>query len=185
MSRALDEFDIGGVRTLIPFHKAIMASAQWARAETCRDLVEDRAWLKTLAFPAPPVNGGSDGSPTSERTYTVEVSGKRFDVRVLGADGAVPVAAAARPRRARASAAATAAAPEGDTLPSPLQGNIFKVLVEQGAIVEEGALVCIIEAMKMENEISAHKAGVIAELPITEGAAVTAGDTLAVIVTPE
>jgi acetyl-CoA/propionyl-CoA carboxylase, biotin carboxylase, biotin carboxyl carrier protein len=182
MSRALDEFEIGGVRTLIPFHKAIMASAQWARAETCRDLVEDRAWLKTLAFPAPPANGGSDGSHTSERSYTVEVSGKRFDVRVLGADGAVPVAAAARPRRARASAAA---APERDTLPSPLQGNIFKVLVEQGAIVEEGALVCIIEAMKMENEISAHKAGVIAELPITEGAAVTAGDTLAVIVTPE
>ena len=73
----------------------------------------------------------------------------------------------------------------GDTLASPLQGNVFKVLVEQGATVEEGALVCIIEAMKMENEITAHKAGVIAELPITEGAAVTAGDTLAVIRTAE
>ena len=62
-----------------------------------------------------------------------------------------------------------------------MQGNVFKVLVEQGADVEEGALVCIIEAMKMENEITAHKAGKIAELPISEGDAVTAGDTLAVI----
>ena len=58
------------------------------------------------------------------------------------------------------------------TLASPLQGNVFKVLVEQGATVEEGALICIIEAMKMENEITAHKAGVVAELPISEGAAV-------------
>ena len=62
-----------------------------------------------------------------------------------------------------------------------MQGNVFKVLVEKGASVEEGALVCIIEAMKMENEITAHKAGKIAELPISEGDAVTAGDTLAVI----
>jgi acetyl-CoA/propionyl-CoA carboxylase biotin carboxyl carrier protein len=69
----------------------------------------------------------------------------------------------------------------GDALTSPLQGNVFKVLVEQGAEVQEGALVCIIEAMKMENEITAHKAGTIAELPITEGDAVKSGDTLAVI----
>ena len=69
----------------------------------------------------------------------------------------------------------------GDTLASPLQGNVWKVLVEQGAEVEEGALICIIEAMKMENEIFAHKAGKVAELPIKEGGSVTAGDTLAVI----
>ncbi len=73
------------------------------------------------------------------------------------------------------------AAASGDALVSPLQGNVFKVLVEQGATIEEGALVCIIEAMKMENEITAHKAGTVAELPISEGAAVASGDTLAVI----
>ena len=190
MARALDEFDIEGVRTLIPFHKAIMASEQWARAETCRDLVEDRAWLKTLAFEPPPAreNGSNEGeSEALERSYTVEVSGKRFDVRVLGdaiaapsGDGAAP--AAARPRRERKSGGGGAG---GDTLASPLQGNVFKVLVEQGATVEEGALICIIEAMKMENEITAHKSGVVAELPISEGAAVTPGDTLAVITAPE
>ena len=69
----------------------------------------------------------------------------------------------------------------GDELPSPLQGNVWKVLVEQGQKVEEGQLVTIIEAMKMENEITAHKAGVIAELPIKEGEPITAGATLAVI----
>jgi acetyl-CoA/propionyl-CoA carboxylase biotin carboxyl carrier protein len=190
MARALEEFDVDGVRTLIPFHKAIMASEQWAAGETCRDLIEDRAWLKTLAFPKVEKNGGSegDGSEPLERTYTVEVSGKRFDVRVLGDAIAAPAgnssAPAAAPRRRERSSSGAGGA-GGDTLASPLQGNVFKVLVEPGAEVEEGALICIIEAMKMENEITAHKAGTVAELPISEGAAVTVGATLAVIKSPE
>jgi len=92
------------------------------------------------------------------------------------------VVARPAPRRERRG---TARGPGGDTLASPLQGNVFKVLVEPGATVEEGSLVCIVEAMKMENEITAHKAGVIAELPIREGDAVSAGDTIAVITAPE
>jgi acetyl-CoA/propionyl-CoA carboxylase biotin carboxyl carrier protein len=190
MARALGEFDVDGVRTLIPFHKAIMASEQWAKAETCRDLIEDRAWLKTLAFEKQPKPEDGEAEPL-ERTYVVEVSGKRFDVKVHGdaiaAPSGAPAAgnAAARPKRARrASSGGGGAGGGGDQLASPLQGNVFKVLVEQGATVEEGALICIIEAMKMENEITAHKAGVIAELPISEGAAVSAGDTLAVITSP-
>ena len=83
-----------------------------------------------------------------------------------------------RPRREPRKASSAGG---GDTLSSPLQGNVFKVLVEQGATVEEGALIAIIEAMKMENEITAHKAGTIKELPIKEGGSVTAGDTIAVI----
>jgi acetyl-CoA/propionyl-CoA carboxylase biotin carboxyl carrier protein len=182
MARALDEFHIEGVRTLIPFHKAIMASEQWANAETCRDLIEDPRWLKQLAQPKPEAPR-EDGEATVEREYLVEVSGKRFDVKVRGEalpNGAAPAAATrAAPRRERRSSAAGAGG--GDALVSPLQGNIFKVLVEQGAEVEEGALVCIIEAMKMENEITAHKAGTVAELPISEGAPVASGDTLVVI----
>jgi acetyl-CoA/propionyl-CoA carboxylase biotin carboxyl carrier protein len=69
----------------------------------------------------------------------------------------------------------------GDTLASPLQGTVLKVAVEQGASVEEGALIAVIEAMKMENEITAHKSGTVAELPIAVGASVATGDTLAVI----
>src|ERR671922_27932 len=81
MARALDEFQIEGVRTLIPFHKAIMASEQWANGETCRDLIEDREWLKSLAQPKPEAPSG-DGAETVERDYLVEVSGKRFEVKV-------------------------------------------------------------------------------------------------------
>jgi acetyl-CoA/propionyl-CoA carboxylase biotin carboxyl carrier protein len=187
MLRALDEFEVGGVRTLIPFHKAIMASEQWAKAETCRDLIEDKDWLETLAQepPEPP----EEGEELVERDYVVEVSGKRFDVKVRGeappaaaSNGAAPAGARTAPRRERKSSGGGGGG--GDTLASPLQGNVFKVLVEQGAEVQEGALICIIEAMKMENEITAHKAGTVAQLPISEGAAVTAGDTLAVITSP-
>jgi len=188
MSRALNEFEVDGVRTLIPFHKAIMASGQWARAETCRDLVEDRKWLKTLAFDAVRTDGREGEPEPLERSYTVEVSGKRFDVRVRGDAICAPASGPASPapkasRRERKPGAGASAG--GDTLASPLQGNVFKVLVEQGATVDEGALICIIEAMKMENEIAAHKGGVIAELPISEGAAVSAGDALAVIKSPD
>jgi acetyl-CoA/propionyl-CoA carboxylase, biotin carboxylase, biotin carboxyl carrier protein len=183
MARALGEFQIEGVRTLIPFHKAIMASEQWANGETCRDLIEDKAWLKELsqARPEPPAD---DEAETVERDYLVEVSGKRFEVKVRGeaapavANGAAPATRTAPKREKRSGGGGGGG---GDALTSPLQGNVFKVLVEQGAEVEEGALICIIEAMKMENEITAHKAGKVEELPISEGAAVTAGDTLAVI----
>jgi acetyl-CoA/propionyl-CoA carboxylase biotin carboxyl carrier protein len=183
MSRALEEFEIEGLKTLIPFHKAIMASEQWAKGETCRDLIEDRSWLKQLAFPK--VDKQDGGAPELvERDYVVEVSGKRFEVKVHGEAAGVPAPAAGtdntRPAPKREARRAPAGG-GGDTLVSPLQGNVFKVLVEQGAEVEEGALIAIIEAMKMENEITAHKAGTIKELPIKEGGSVTAGDTIAVI----
>src|SRR3954452_3891434 len=184
MLRALREYQIEGLKTLIPFHSALLATEEWARAETARNLLEDRSWLKALAFEKPPAPAEEGEEEKLEQTYTVEVSGKRFDVKVIGAaaNGAAPAAAApaARkpPRRERASSGGGAT---GDDLPSPLQGNVWKVLVEQGQKVEEGQLVTIIEAMKMENEITAHKAGVIAELPIKEGEPITAGATLAVI----
>ena len=181
MARALKEFEIEGVKTLIPFHKAIMASEQWAKGETCRDLIEDKQWLKSLAFPKAS-KAADDDVELVARDYVVEVSGKRFSVTVHGeaapAGNGATAAPKAAPRRERTSGGGGGG---GDTLASPMQGNVFKVLVEKGASVEEGALVCIIEAMKMENEITAHKAGKIAELPISEGDAVTAGDTLAVI----
>jgi len=195
MLRALEEFEIEGLKTLIPFHRALLSSEQWARGETCRDLVEDRQWLKALAFPPAegPAAAPEEEGELLEQSYSVEVSGKRFDVRVLGPpiaaglapNGSSPVAAAKPKRTARKSA--TGPAPRGgggggaDMLLSPLQGNMWKVLVKQGDHVEEGQLLCIIEAMKMENEITAHKAGTIVELPITEGEAIQAGAPIATI----
>jgi acetyl-CoA/propionyl-CoA carboxylase biotin carboxyl carrier protein len=188
MLRALTEYEIGGLKTLIPFHTALLVTEQWARGETCRDLLEDRDWLGALAFPkAEPAVAAEDELEPVEHAYTVEVSGRKFDVRVIGpplgaANGAVPAAGAtARPKPRRAERAAGAAAGAADELVSPLQGNMWKVLVEPGQAVEEGQLVCIIEAMKMENEITAHKAGVIEQLAVSEGDPIASGATIAII----
>jgi acetyl-CoA/propionyl-CoA carboxylase biotin carboxyl carrier protein len=195
MLRALGEYEIEGLKTLIPFHQALLATDQWAKGETCRDLLEDRKWLKTLAFD-PPASPPAEGEEQDkvEQTYAVEVSGKRFDVRVVGppfAGGGMAGAVRSQgatggrkaPKRAdQRSASKSTSAGGPDTLESPLQGNMWKVLVKQGDTVKEGQLLCIIEAMKMENEITAHKAGTISELPIEEGAPIQAGAPIATIV---
>jgi acetyl-CoA/propionyl-CoA carboxylase, biotin carboxylase, biotin carboxyl carrier protein len=208
MLRALGEYEIEGLTTLIPFQKALLATEQWARGETCRDLLEEPEWLKQVARPharevAAALGASAAGSELQDaakvaRSYTVEVSGRRFEVSVIapaalpaGAtdNGAGPAASGSpsgalrgAPRRAKRRAS-NAGGP--DTLSSPLQGNLWKVLVKQGDVVEEGQLLCIIEAMKMENEITAHKPGVIVELPITEGAPIAAGDPIATISSPD
>jgi acetyl-CoA/propionyl-CoA carboxylase biotin carboxyl carrier protein len=187
MLRALEEYEIEGLKTLIPFHQALLQTDQWAKGETCRDLLEDKAWLKTLAFEKPAKAGDEgDEQATIEQTYTVEVSGRRFDVKVVGPplsgavamNGSAPTGQAAPKRSARAKSV-SAGGP--DTLESPLQGNMWKVLVKQGDTVVEGQIICIIEAMKMENEITAHKPGTIAELPIAEGEPINAGAPIATI----
>nr|MBA2763332.1 carbamoyl phosphate synthase [Thermoleophilaceae bacterium] len=185
MLRALGEFEITELKTLIPFHKALLASDQWAAAETCRDLVEDKKWLKQLAFPKVEPSDSEEEEPKIERDYSVEVSGKRFEVKVIGAVLAGGGAAASNgggrgaPKRRERSSGGAASSEE---LPSPLQGTVLKVAVEQGAEVEEGALICVIEAMKMENEITAHRSGKVEELTVTEGASVAAGEKIAKIV---
>ncbi|MBW8059086.1 MAG: acetyl-CoA carboxylase biotin carboxylase subunit [Solirubrobacterales bacterium] len=182
MQRALGEYEVGGLTTLIPFHSAILATEQWACGETCRELMEDREWLRSTApEQAPPP--AEEGAEPLARDYKVEVSGKLFDVKVIGetaAGGAATAAGGKRPpKRERKSGAAAGASSE--VLPSSLQGTVLKVAVEQGAEVAEGDLICVIEAMKMENEIAAHRSGKVEELKISEGAAVSSGDVLAVI----
>jgi acetyl-CoA/propionyl-CoA carboxylase biotin carboxyl carrier protein len=189
MLRALAEYEIEGLKTLIPFHDALLRTEQWAKGETCRDLLEDKGWLKQLAFEKTPKADDEDEA-TVEQAYTVEVSGKRFDVKVIGPafggggggglNGSAP-ATATKPRRGERK---SSAAGGPDLLEAPLQGNMWKVLVEQGQAVEEGQLICIIEAMKMENEITAHKAGVIAELMVKEGEPIASGAPIATITAP-
>ncbi len=184
MLRALGEYEVGGLTTLIPFHEAILATEQWANGETCRDLMEDRDWLKTTAPEQAAARAeAEDGAELVARDYKVEVSGKLFDVKVIGeavAGGAAPAAGGTRPpKRERKSGGGASASSE--SLPSPLQGTVLKVAVEQGAEVSEGDLICVIEAMKMENEIAAHRSGKVTALNVSEGAAVSSGDVLAVI----
>jgi len=184
MIRALGEYKIEGLTTLIPFHETIMATEQWAKGETCRDLLEDPEWIKALptgegAAPA----AGEDGAELTEREYKVEVGGRLYPVKVIGealgnGGGAAP--AGPRPqKRERKSGGAVAAS--GNDVVAPLQGSIFKVEVKEGDEVEEGQLVVVIEAMKMENEITAHKAGKITKLATEVGAPINAGDPIATI----
>jgi acetyl-CoA/propionyl-CoA carboxylase, biotin carboxylase, biotin carboxyl carrier protein len=185
--RALDELEVGGVRTLIPFHKAILATNQWANGETARDLVEDKAWLKALAVEPGAAAGEAEEEEGEkvERTYAVEVSGKLYDVKVIGAalagapNGTAPAAKKAPKRRERAGGGGGVSA--DGRLVSPIQGTVLKVNVKQGDQVEAGALIAVIEAMKMENEITAPAAGTVEELGVTEGGAISTGDTIAVI----
>jgi acetyl-CoA/propionyl-CoA carboxylase, biotin carboxylase, biotin carboxyl carrier protein len=188
MLRALDEYEIAGTDTLLPFHRALLATEQWQRAETCRDLIGDPEWLKSLApeTPAAPPSESDGGEPEAvERTYRVEVDGRLYGVRVIG-DAAAPTVQgnpttglARPPRRDRAEAGAGGAATA--SVISPIQGSVLRVPVKQGDEVEVGALICVVEAMKMENEITAHRSGKLTALNVEEGGSIATGDTIAVI----
>src|SRR3954468_13710219 len=135
MLRALGEYENEGITTLIPFHRTLLATKQWANGETCRDLTEDKEWLKSLApEKAPTPAGGEEESPDgkAERSYQGEVGGKLFDVKVIGDAVGAPAAGAGAglkraPKRERSAGGGSAAS--GDDLVSPLQGNVFKVPV--------------------------------------------------------
>ena len=179
MLRALDEYEIEGLKTLIPFHKALLATDDWKRGSTCKDLLEDKAWLKTLAFPKDakpaeaPRRRRRSSRPTRSRSPASASTCAWSDRRSPAA--ASPRRTARRPghrRQAPKRAERKSAAGGGpDTLEAPLQGNMWKVLVKEGDVVTEGQLLCIIEAMKMENEITAHKAGKIVGAPDRGGRA--------------
>jgi acetyl-CoA/propionyl-CoA carboxylase biotin carboxyl carrier protein len=186
MLRALDEYVIEGLTTLIPFHSAILATDQWAKGETCRDLLEDKDWIKSLAPEEPPVpvSGDEDAPELTEREYRVEVAGRLYPVKVIGeapaaGSGGAAVTGKRPPKRERKAGGSAAAS--GNDVVAPLQGSIFKVEVAEGDEVEEGAMIVVIEAMKMENEITAHKAGKITSLAVEVGASINAGDPIATI----
>ncbi len=184
MLRALGEYDSGGLTTLIPFHEAILATDQWRDGETCRDLMEDADWLKSTAPKTAPAPAEAEDKELLERDYKVEVSGRLFDVKVIGEAPAGGVAAAAAggrkpPKRERKGGGGPSAS--STSLPSPLQGTVLKVAVSEGQEVAEGDLVCVIEAMKMENEITAHRGGKVTAVNVAEGGAVGSGDVIAVI----
>jgi acetyl-CoA/propionyl-CoA carboxylase biotin carboxyl carrier protein len=189
MLRALSEYKIEGLTTLIPFHQTILATENWAKGSTCSELVEDKEWLKSTAPAEPVVPVDQDDDETVTRDYQVEVSGKRFEVKVHGAAfgpvgtvaagaGAGAGAAGGKKKRSERKKSAGGGA---DDLPSPIQGNMWKVVATEGQEVAEGDLICIIEAMKMENEIVAHKSGTITTLAAKEGEPINTGDLIATI----
>ena len=145
--------------------------------------MEDREWLKSTAPADAAAPAAEEGAELVTRDYKVEVSGKLFDVKVIGeavAGGAAPRGGRQETAEARAQGRRRRRRLER-VAPLAPAGHRLKVAVEQGAEVAEGDLICVIEAMKMENEIVAHRAGKVEELKVAEGAAVSSGDVLAVI----
>ena len=188
MLRALDEFEIEGVRTTIPAHKVLLAHDDFRAARHSTKWVEDEVDQSEFAAPAAASTGAAPDAATDgelvERTVPVEVDGRRFSVRVwlpaapAGGGTQSPTPARGRPRLT--SSGSGAAVGDG-TVIAPMQGTIVQLLVEVGATVEVGQAILVLEAMKMENHINAERSGTIAEIRVAAGDSVGTGDVLAII----
>ncbi|EPD94724.1 biotin/lipoyl-binding protein [Streptomyces albus] len=185
-ARALDEFEVTGMATAIPFHRTVVRDAAFAPEVDGREgepFDVHTRWIETefvneIKPFAAPAAGDEDAEEASRETVVVEVGGKRLEVSLPSSLG-MPLARAAveggarKPRRKAAKKSASAAS--GDALASPMQGTIVKVAVEEGQTVEEGELIIVLEAMKMEQPINAHRAGTVKDLNAEIGASVSAG----------
>ncbi len=179
MLRALDEFSIGGVKTLVGFHKALLSHPCFADGATCHGIVES----ELLAARASELENGRvvAAQPTAglrEDIRTVEVDGRRFEVRLLRPEPAFAELARRRRERVRSGGASGAGK---DAVVSPMQGTVLKVEVSEGDDVEAGQVICIVEAMKMENEVHAHRAGRVSELSVASGQPVKTGQVICVV----
>ncbi|MFB4282567.1 biotin carboxylase N-terminal domain-containing protein [Nonomuraea sp. MTCD27] len=175
--RALAEFEIGGMPTVLPFHRAVVADP----AFTSEPFSVHTRWIETeWDNPVSPYEGevAADEPAAARETVTVEVGGKRLEVVLpagLGTSAATPVANKA-PRRGAGGTRKSAAG--GDALVSPMQGTIVKVVAADGDAVSEGDTVVVLEAMKMEQPLAAHKSGTITGLAAAIGQTVTSGATI-------
>ncbi|MBW3615753.1 MAG: carbamoyl phosphate synthase [Actinobacteria bacterium] len=192
--RALRETEIEGIATTIPAHLAILGHPDFAAATHSTKWVEQTLDLSQLAT-APAIDAASAGDPPEpkvRRDVDVEVDGRRYRVTLWVPETAQAAAAPASPTRPggtgrssrpspRSGAAGGGGAGGTGNVTVPMQGTIVRVLVSEGDAVEAGDTVCVLEAMKMENNVAAEKAGTVREIKVAPGQAVGAGDTVAII----
>ncbi|MCT2294427.1 acetyl/propionyl/methylcrotonyl-CoA carboxylase subunit alpha [Janibacter hoylei] len=183
--RALDELVVDGMPTVVPFHQAIVRDRAFAPEGDAPFSVYTR-WIETEFDNQIAPYGGEVGEAAEDdgerQKITVEVGGKRLEVVLPGGlslGGGGGAAKKKAPKRSGGSGGGAAAS--GDSLTAPMQGTIVKVAVEEGQEVAEGDLVVVLEAMKMEQPINAHKAGTISGLQAEVGATVSNGAVLAEI----
>ena len=182
--RALSELSIEGMPTVVPFHRVVLEDPAFVPAEG-EDFKVHTRWIETEFNNTIPMYDGAPGSVDSDEdertTVVVEVNGKRMEVSLPEMGGTAKPAAkpASKSRKSRSSR--TSAKAGGDELTSPMQGTIVKVAVSDGDTVAEGDLVLVLEAMKMEQPITAHKAGKVSGLSAKPGDTVTSGAVLATI----
>ncbi len=192
--RALDEFVVEGMPTVIPFHRAVLDDPAYVAAD--RPGAADDAsfavhtrWIETEwdntvePYSRDTVAGDAETAEAAERdAVTVEVAGRRIEVVLpAGLSAAATAGPTAKKAKRRAASTGGGSAAGGDALTSPMQGTIVKVAVEDGQQVAEGDLVVVLEAMKMEQPLNAHKAGTITALKAEAGAGVTSGEVICTI----
>ncbi|MCD9155328.1 acetyl/propionyl/methylcrotonyl-CoA carboxylase subunit alpha [Aeromicrobium duanguangcaii] len=177
--RALAEFEVDGMPTVIPFHRSVLDDPAYNASNGSFDVYT--TWIETeYDNQLEPYSGehGSDEAGERERV-TVEVGGKRVEVVLPGGLGASAAAAGGGKKAKRKGGKSAGAAASGDSLTSPMQGTVVKLAVEEGQEVAEGDLVVVIEAMKMEQPINAHKAGSVVGLVAVIGETIGAGAVIA------
>jgi acetyl-CoA/propionyl-CoA carboxylase biotin carboxyl carrier protein len=196
--RALAEYDIEGLRTVIPFHRLMLSDQRfrdgthWTRY--LDEAVDPERVANAVEMYGPGDAGESeDDEEVVERTFTVEVNGKRFEVDLTERGGPPPVAPAGdgrgggtrgreRPPQATGDDdGGSAAAASGEQVTAEMQGTILSVAVGEGDEVEPGDVICVLEAMKMENDVVAERGGTVASVAVAEGESVDMGDTLVVL----
>jgi acetyl-CoA/propionyl-CoA carboxylase biotin carboxyl carrier protein len=183
MLRALGEFVIEGPTNLLSFHRALLESSCFVEGATCHGVVESeelaaRAAAIEESTPRTQLAGAGAGANgrVRDEVVAVEIDGRRHEVRVHAPEP--PWVELARRHKERSKGIAGDAT---GAVASPMQGTVLSVAVEPGAPIEAGALVCVVEAMKMENELVAHRDGVVAELRVAPGQQVAQGEVVCVI----
>jgi acetyl-CoA/propionyl-CoA carboxylase biotin carboxyl carrier protein len=188
MLRALDEFWIEGPTTLVAFHRALLSHPCFVAGETCHGVVESEqlaaqvAGLDGAVVAEPPAASAVSGPRLSERVRTVEVNGRRFEVRLSEPEPEWKDLARRRRERTPQGGAGSGGL---DAVVSPMQGTVLSVPVSEGDAVEAGQVICVVEAMKMENEVHAHHAGTVRSLSVEAGQPVTTGQVICEIVAEE
>jgi len=198
--RALREFDVEGLVTLIPFHRLMLTDDRFVEGTHTTNYLDEefdreRIAEAQAAYGPDETASEDDDEEVIEREFTVEVNGKRFQVN-LEERGAPPMPTAggdgrggrggSRPERSRddgggGSAGGSAAAAEGERITAEMQGTILSVNVDEGEEVESGDVVCVLEAMKMENDVVAGRGGTVVDVLVGEGESVDMGDPLIVL----
>ncbi|GHJ33824.1 acetyl-/propionyl-CoA carboxylase subunit alpha [Streptomyces hygroscopicus subsp. sporocinereus] len=174
-ARALAEFQVEGMATAIPFHRAVVTDP----AFTSDPFTIHTRWIETefhnTIAPFTPAGTDEAEEPTARETVVVEVGGKRLEVSLPASLGVATAPAGGTKKPKRKAVKKSGSAASGDALASPMQGTIVKVAVAEGDTVAEGDLIVVLEAMKMEQPLGAHRAGTVKGLTAEVGASITSG----------
>jgi acetyl-CoA/propionyl-CoA/long-chain acyl-CoA carboxylase, biotin carboxylase, biotin carboxyl carrier protein len=180
MLRALDEFEIGGVTTLLGFHRALLDHPCFADGATCHGVVESEKLARDAErLSHQTTHAAAPDGRLRGRVTAVELDGRRFDVSVLVPE---PPWAELAERRRRRTVSGAAGAGGRDAIVSPMQGTVLSVQVADGDVVSAGQVICVVEAMKMENEVHALRDGIVAELSVHPGEPVGTGQVICLVV---